>query len=233
LSVNRISETLINNESPDLAVDSLAYETGKIFYPLFIEIGQDASWKGIRNHKEIVDRWKKLQPEIKRRFSGDESNRYFNRMDQIIASPESLDQIFKDELLIRFYFHTIYVNYAQPFETESIIDFPIGNYGFEIFKVKHQLKKTLNASGFKELIQEGFCIKRPENRYKAEFILDPSTNCIRVVVAEWHFNQPESRKIKLILYPLRLQPTDQETQSRLYSVDKKKGKGFFSSQTDT
>jgi hypothetical protein len=59
LWIDRVSEVFINDQLPDLLVDQLCYETGKIFYPLQIEIDAQGTFLSVYNMEEIQDRWKK------------------------------------------------------------------------------------------------------------------------------------------------------------------------------
>ena len=237
LSIDRISDILINDEIPDLAADQLAYETGKIFYPLIIEISQRAQYLGVHNFEQIAERWQKLRPEIVRRFSGVEAERYFTRMNEVVASKAAVDELFRNDLLLTFCFNTVYLDYAEEPVDKKKLCFPVGDYAPVTYDVS--VSKCRNAKGFKEIVQEGREVKSEgadslhpdksdkENTYAATFVLDTATNCILEATAEWDFKQPHKKNISLILFPLRVQP-DNSMDFVRNEEENKKGRGFFS-----
>jgi hypothetical protein len=234
--INRLSDVYINDQLPDLPVDCLACETGKIFYPLIVEIDTGMNYLGICNQEQINKRWDEIKPQVKRYFSGEEVERYLRRLEEVVSTKKSLDEIFEKELLIKFYFQTVYMNYTSRFETQNEISFPVGNYAPVAFDVKSCLQKTLNKEGFKEISQDGVETKKNvwpdadqerENTYKADFTLDAETNIIKEAVAEWHFQSSFPKRIQIILFPLR-QPLSDTLLIEEDEQEKTKGKGFFS-----
>lgn len=237
VSIDRVSDVYINDELPDLPVDRLAYESGKVFYPVIMEIDEKMNLLGIRNHEQIVSRWEKIQPDLRRYFTGDEANRYLNRMDEMIMSAKNLEALFEKELFIRFYFYTAYMNYTHQFEIRTEVAFPIGNYAPVLFDVKNRLLNVLNKDGFKEITQEGIEVRKTfgpdlekegKNTYSAHFVLNAGTNILREAKAEWNFRSPFQKKIQLILFPLRQAVSSIPIVEQENKWDENKNKGFFS-----
>jgi len=236
LSIERIpDEVYINDHSPDKPVDMLAYETGKVFYPMAVEVSTQMKWLGIRNYEQIVQRWEKSEPNLRRYFAGEEANRYLNRMGEKIAAKANLEKIFEKDLFIQVYFRTLYADYIS--DIGIPIAFPVGDYGDVQYKVKTLINQEVK-DGRREVTQTGIEIQKQEvpesdseskNTYTAKYVLDTKTNCIREMEAEWKWESPVRKKIRVILFPLR-QPTAKD--SFIIEEDKKQdekqSKGFFS-----
>ena len=230
ISIVRMPDDVyINDRPPDMPVDMLAYETGKILYPIDVEINDRMEWRGIKNHEQIIQRWENSEPDLRRYFAGEEANRYLNRMGEKIASKASLEKIFEKDLFIQVYFRTLYADCTSP------VTFPVGDYG----EVQYEVKTLINSEDNddrKEVMQTGIEIqtqKDPEsdsenkNTYTAKYVLDAQTNCIREMEAEWKWESPVRKKIRVILFPLRQSIS---TSSLIIDEDseQKKKKGFFS-----
>lgn len=225
LCVERHPDVYINNEFPDLALDQLAYETGRVFYPMIIEIDKQSRWMGIRNKDQIQERWLKIRTKATQLFTGEEAIRYMERMDDMIASPTALDEVFRDDLFIRFYFNTVYSDHASARETGKQIIFPVGDYAPISFEV-HQVEKESDRPESREIQQRGTAPKG--QTYSADFLLETGSNCIREAVAEWNFVFPFPKKIRVILFKLREQPAKSWDLELEEKEDVGNKKGFFS-----
>lgn len=237
LSVDRISEVFINDESPSQAVDQLAYETGKIFCPLMIEIDRNAQYVGVHNYEQITERWQKIRPEAERRFSGAEVERFLAKMDEVVATKTKVDKLFENDLFLAFYFNTVYLHYTEEAEAKQTLSFPVGDYAPVSYSAN--ISKCLNVKGLIEIVQVGKESEKEnadspdtgkpdqESTYTATFALDPATGCIREATAGWDFKIPNKRSIRLILYPLRVMP-DKNEHTIWEETEKKKERGFFS-----
>lgn len=222
LLIDRLSDVYINDLQPSRSFDQLAYETGKVFYPLVIEMDTENNWLDIRNYKQIITKWKEISGQVRLCFSGEEVDRYLEMMDEIIADKEKIKRILENDLPMHFCLKTIYHPYKRWFETENVINFPVGDYSLVPFQVKHVLHKNIGESGIDEVIQTGYEIRQNDrifeqmgieevdNTYKAKFILDSKTQWIKEAEAEWDFKFPIQKKIKIILFPLRQQPSKDE-----------------------
>jgi hypothetical protein len=235
LSIDRAPDIYMNDQPVDQAVDRLAYETGRVFYPLVVETDTRMKRLGICNHSQIIRRWESVQPALKRDFTGEEAERYLNRMNESLASKEKLEEIFEEELFFQLYFRVLYADDASPDEEGIAFSFSVGNYAPVRFVIEKQ-SLTPGKNGRVEVSQSGVEQGRQvwpgagsgeKNRYSADFVLDAQTHIIRQLVASWDFRFPVERKVKVILFPLRqavsgIPPVEPE------EVRKKQRKGFFS-----
>jgi hypothetical protein len=229
------SDVYINDRSPDLPVDRLAYEVGKVFYPLAVKVDSRMNGLCIGNQEQIAGRWEKIYPELKRYFFGEEADQYLNRMGEVLNSRSKLDEIFRNELFIQIYFFILYADYTSFSDISERIAFPVSNYGKVLFDVKSRLIKTGN-NDLKEIIQEGTEVQRNDmqgsssgdkNTYTANFKLDARTNIIREVLAEWNFRSPVQRKVRVILFPLRQSASTILFEEKENVQKKNESKGFF------
>jgi len=231
ISIERmLDDVYINDRPPDLPVDMLAYETGKIFYPLLVEVSTQMKWLGVRNRKEILQRWEKKLPNLRRYYTGEEAGSYLNRMTEKMASPASLNRIFEDDLFIRVYFRSLYADETSP----SGLSFPVGDYG----AVRYEVRRLINRmdDGKKEVIQTGVEIQTQteadsglenKNTYASKYVLDAKTNCIREMEAEWRWESSVKKKIRVILFPLYQSVSTVSLVEEEIVEKKKKSKGFF------
>lgn len=239
LIIDRISDVYINDKLPDLSMEELAYEAGKVFYPLVVEVDKKGNLIGIRNYEQIANRWKKdILPPIQLRYSGKIVNTYLERMGKVIACQSSMEDVLKKDLFFNFYFSTVYRNYSPEFKTEDRILFPIGDYAPITFDTKLELKRELTPKGYKEICHKGIALQKAamntdefiedqNNTYSANITLETSSNLIKEAVAEWNLDAG-SRIIKLILFPLRQKVEKEYKDLIIDKVKKEKSKGLFS-----
>lgn len=219
--IHRISNVYINDELPHLCMDELAYEAGKVLYPMIIEINEQAEWTRLRNYTQIKERWiREIRPYIALRYSGETVDNYLKKMNSVINSQSMLENVLKNELFFRFYFGTVYRNYwgdknenAPTYINEDSIYFPLGNNFPSRFRVISRINRTPTVKGWQEIRQEGAGLSRPSENgetpledtqyiYTARFLLERRTNTINEAIAEWKAEK-EQQNVSLILYPSR------------------------------
>jgi hypothetical protein len=232
LSIDRAADVYMD----DRPVDRLAYETGRVFYPLLVEMDTRMKWLGIRNQEQIIRRWETILPDVRRYFKGEEAARYLNRMSEALASKEKLEEIFDKELLFQLYFGALYANQAASPEDEVEFSFSAGDYAPVRFVIENQIPAP-GKNGTVEVKQNGTEQEqkvRPDagqdekNAYSAHFVLNDRTNIIREIVAGWNFRTPVQRQVKVILFPLRQAVPGISFIEEKEVREKKKSKGFFS-----
>jgi hypothetical protein len=234
ISIDRIyGELYINDHLPELPVDILANATGMIFYPMAVEISTKMVWLGIQNHEQMLQRWEKREPVLRRYFKGEEVDRYLNLMGKNIAVKANLETIFEKDLFIQIYFRTLYAGYTS--DSTIPIAFYLGDYGDIQYEVKTSEIRE-DGEGRRIITQTGIEIQKQQkqepglenrNTYTAKYVLDTKTNCIRDIEAEWIRESPDKRKIRVILFPLRQQLTTDGVIEQ-DKPEKKKSNGFFS-----
>ncbi|QNK63440.1 hypothetical protein H7F33_02710 [Pedobacter sp. PAMC26386] len=225
--IDRLSTVYIDDTEPDLLVDQLAYETGKVFYPLIAEIDFDGKFIGIGNIEEIQERWIKLREEISEYFVGEEVERYLELMDEAIADEELLHESIENDFFIHTYFSNIYKSYTSSLVVEEDMSFPIAGKGEPVnFKVTTEAAGILNSFDTIELnctgvtrdersaqdIEQEQCfpihklnepsVDSVKGSYEALYILHKDTKAIESVVAKWKLELKVVREIEVKIFEI-------------------------------
>lgn len=251
--IERISETYINNYQPDLLIDELAYEAGKVFYPLLVETNYSGKFLGIHNDKEILQRWSDIRKKMSNYFSGDEVERYLNIMEKMLNSKEDLDKSFANDLFFNTFFAPVYKNYTQSFSVQSELYYPImGKINPLKFLVEQKLCKELTDYHAIKIIHSGKMIdertvldlERGENypvnkmlypdlkpasgTYEAYYTLNPKTIQIRTIDARWELELNIKRTVEVKIH--QMDSDSEESDSLIITEDniQEKKAGFFS-----
>ncbi len=95
--LDRTSPLYINEVTPELLVDKLAYETGKIFYPLVVETKRDGKFLAIQNFDEIRIRWRKVRLDLETYYEGEYATRYIRLMDEKLMDDNFIQVCFKND----------------------------------------------------------------------------------------------------------------------------------------
>lgn len=208
--IERLTPVYINDVVPLSIIDQLAHEAGKVFYPLVVEAGFDGRYKAVHNHQEIMGRWPAVSEKIRSYFTGEETEKYLQSMEDVIRDGSALNVLFGRDLFINTYFAAIYKSYTSSYEVEECMLFPLpGNAAALRFSVLQRVDIHPNSYGAIEIQHEGtandersaedlrqeleFPLSRMENpelesvngKYNAKYILDPHTRSAELVVASW------------------------------------------------
>lgn len=235
--IHRISDIYINDKLPELCLEEIAYETGKVFYPMVIEVDDKLHWTALRNYNQIKNNWySTIRPYVELRFGGEIGKEYLNKMDKVINQKERIENIFKNELLFKFFFNTFYHGYSHEFQINRVLHFPVGENQSTWFHVGCKLDRSLTEHGYKQITQNGISILKPISgkediiedglaTYSARILLYTKSNYLRQAEAEWNFGA-DNRKVTLKIYPGRREHNDEIK----IKVDKKESdnQGFFS-----
>ncbi|MBB5636270.1 hypothetical protein HDE68_002158 [Pedobacter cryoconitis] len=220
--LERLTEVFINNVVPDLLVDQLAYECGKVFYPLDVKVGFNGQFAGIYNEQEIIERWKEVKERVKKYFLGDLVTRYIELMDVTINSSELLADSFRNDLLFRAYFNDIYKSYTPDLQIQEDVFFPVAAKGNQVsFETSQLVKPLLNDYEEIEIIHKGtvndkrtkfniengyhFILEGQGARtisgtYNATYKLAANTKSIESIVAKWVLEEPINKSIEIRLF---------------------------------
>lgn len=250
--VERISETYINDYLPDMLIDQLACEVGKVFYPLLIETDYTGTFSGIYNYKEIQERWPAIREKADRYFKGRKVEKYLNLMENVLGSKEDLDKMFANDLFFHTYFTSLYQNYTLSFSLQSERLYPVmGKINPLKFSVEHQLCNELTDYGAIKIVHSGTMIdertvrdlEQGENypihkmlypylgpakgTYKAYYTLNYRTKQIRTIDARWVLELNKQKTVEVKIHQLDLDPESKDSIIIEEGVRKKKS-GFFS-----
>ncbi|CAM4074475.1 hypothetical protein SAMN06265348_102293 [Pedobacter westerhofensis] len=225
--LERTTPVYVNDIEPDLLVDELAYECGKIFYPLMIEVDFDGKFLSVLNHSEITTRWKEKKIAVSEYFKGELTEKYIQLMDSAIATPEQVTEIFANDLFISVYFSSVYKSYTSQYAIKRNTTFPIlGQAAAVLFEVAETIDQDLNEADKIEIIHQGTIIDERSNRdlkeessyplskyayegeigatgnYYALYRLDAETKAIFSIVADYVLDTEPTQKTQVKVFEL-------------------------------
>jgi len=247
-NIERISPVYVNDIEPDLIADQLAYECGKVFYPLMLEIDFDGEFIGVHNYPEIIARWRKQKGIIQDYFTGEFTEKYLKLMEEAISTSELVTEIFRNELFYRVFFASVYKSYTSTFKLEETSLFPIaGNAAPVKFHTVQEIDPILNEAGKIQLIHQGhmtddrssrdlleeqdFALSRfqypdelpASGSYTALYRFDAETRSIFSIVAEWILETEPVQKNQVKVFELM-----KETEPvKEVKIDKSVDEGVF------
>lgn len=223
-SLERLSPVYINDLEPDSTVDQLAYETGKVFYPLLIQVGFDGAFIGIFNHDEIKKRWIETKEKVMEYFTGEETEKYLAQTEQMIYDDFALDICFQNDWFINGFFSPIYKSYGLDRVVYNIRRFsPFQNSAPENYVVIENIDPFLNHYGAIEIHHKGKIDrigldnlpdgeigegKPVEICYQADIVLEKDTKSIEVIIASWSWNDGQKKSIGLRVFNIVDEPID-------------------------
>jgi hypothetical protein len=210
--LERRSPVYINELIPELVADQLAYEVGKVFYPLNIETGKDGKFLAIQNLEEIRKRWPAVRAAVTAYFEGDFTTRYLQIMDEKLADDGAIQICLRDDWFIQVYFQAIYKSYTESLRIETQLSFPNLEPMTSGYRTIEQVRERTNHFGAIELEHNGL-LEQEENQentgaYQAKYILHPVSKAIQIIIASWRWSGRKDRDINLKLFTLDEESND-------------------------
>jgi hypothetical protein len=217
--IERTGQVYINDYLPENVADQLAYEVGKVFYPLIIEVGFDGAYLGVHNTVEIKERWPQVKLDVLSYFSGEEVDQYLLETEQIITDEFALDICFENDFFINTFFSPIYQNYG----TDRTL---IAKRSFSLMPQMPPVELTINSElatqtndyGAIELKLKGTGILNEEQpfcnaTFEARFILDKQTQSIEALLANYKWEDNDRQEVEIRIFRIDEQPTHRTEQS--------------------
>ncbi|WP_316804299.1 hypothetical protein [Pedobacter nototheniae] len=202
--IERTGPVYINELEPDLVADKLAYEAGKIFYPLTIETDKEGRFLGVKNINEIRKRWPKAKEKITDYFEGEYVSKYLGLMEERLADDDFIQLIFRDDWFIKVYFQAIYRNYTETLTVEEYLNFPILQPWVSGYKTIEKVNQYTNHFGSVEVNHQGELIQDEENsmtgNYEARYVLNAASKAIQIIIAEWTCKDLTEKRIVFKLF---------------------------------
>ncbi|SDH50077.1 hypothetical protein SAMN05421827_12717 [Pedobacter terrae] len=205
--IERISDVFINEILPDLIADKLAYELGKVFYPLIIAVDQNGGFQSIYNHDEILKKWQLVKKNVLDNFEGHLVEDYVCRMEKQLSNLDQIQHAFLNDWLIQTFFKPLYKEYGQNRNAESTYKFPIAkNFDVEGYITEEKLSGRTNSFGAVELLHNGiikpledelFITHRHTGDYVGNYFLHPKNKRILSVVSDFSYRAQEESKVKI------------------------------------
>ncbi|OWK69738.1 hypothetical protein [Pedobacter sp. AJM] len=204
--IDRTSPVYINEIIPDLLADKLAYEAGKIFYPLVVETRKDGKFLSVKNSEAIRKRWIKAKAGIEDYFEGVYAAKYIRLMDERLADDHFIQICFRDDWFIQTYFQSIYKNYLKDLSVEGNLLFPNLEPVALGYKTTETVSPRTNHFGSIMLQHEGY-LEQDETQqatggYQAKYILSPASKAVQIIIAEWWIKEISMKKVTLKLFTM-------------------------------
>lgn len=247
--INRISPIYINDEEADLIIDELAYETGKVFYPLVVQMDDFGKFQKIINYTEISERWKKQREKISQYFAGDDADKYLALMDQVIRNEAMINKTFRHDLFINTFFAPVYKRYPlSAYKKNYDMYFPLaGKARSVIFSIDDTLSDFLTDTGSVEILQSGKCTDERsafeiewqydkassegqtpvEINYTGRYTLEAQSKLIHSIETKWEFTGEISKITEIKITPSEGFNPNQSFIVEDYMDSSKKESGFW------
>ncbi len=223
-SLERLSPVYINDLAPESTVDQLAYETGKVFYPLLVQVGFDGAFIGIFNHDEIKKRWVETKEKVMEYFTGEETEKYLAQTELMINDGFALDICFRNDWFINTFFAPIYKSYGEAREVKNVRRFALSpNATPEHFDVIENIDPFLNHYNAIEIHHKGKIDRTELNLfsdgedgegipveaiYEADIVLQKETKSIDAIIANWSWSDGQQKSITLRVFNMFDEPID-------------------------
>lgn len=250
--INRISPVFINDKEPDLVVDELAYETGKVFYPLSILLSEEGKFIRVSNYEEVVERWTKQRAKIADYFVGEIVDKYLLLADETIYSQDKLNRVFRRDIFMSVFFFPVYQYYnTLKSGKESECYFPLAGKSTPVkFRIEEILNEFLTDNHSIEISHSGYSIDKrsfheiewnydeagrnsraADIKYFARYNLEMRTKLIQTIETRWDFLTDIPYTIEVKVVPLNGIPNKE---SLIVEIEEESHKetGFFQNLWD-
>ncbi|WP_130736584.1 LysM peptidoglycan-binding domain-containing protein [Flavobacterium sp. J27] len=124
-TIDRTTNTFINEEEVNTIADELAVKTSSVLYPLEVIVSKDGEWTGIANYEDIYKRWESIKENILKEYGGEWVEKYLSLNESVLESESNVVTSLKKDWFLKSYFNTIYVYYSHKFRFITNADFPI------------------------------------------------------------------------------------------------------------
>lgn len=190
-ALDRISEVYINEILPDLIADKLAFEAGKVFYPLHLAVDPSGELRGVANGHAIQQRWPSVKDELRSYFQGDFFEDYLQKMEKLIEEEHQIfSALSRTDWFVNVFFQPFYQ--LRPNEvmarTQFFPNLPMRSMQYNLIE---KIVPELNHFGAIELVQQG-SLKQEEDfgidcsgNSEVSYFFHPQTRALLGVNGTW------------------------------------------------
>ena len=205
--IERTSEVFVNEGIPELVADRLAYEAGKVFYPLVISVDNNGGFERVYNHEEIIKRWPKIKSKLLSNFDGEMTDYYIANMEKLLAIPLNVTNVFgKNDWLINTFFKPLYKVYQK--DKIEKMTFPIlNNSNVDNYLIAEKFDKNPNSFGAIEVLHEGNIeLENTDNfeqafgNYQGRYFLHPKYKYIISLMSDFSISRYINAKVKVRIF---------------------------------
>ncbi|MGE8290774.1 MAG: hypothetical protein ACN6ON_03815 [Sphingobacterium sp.] len=189
--LNRTSAVYINEILPDLIADKLAFETGKVFYPLHLTADPSGELLGIANAGEIQRRWSEVKDALRSYFQGDFFEDYLQKVEKLMDQEHNIfSAISRTDWFIRVFFQPFYKLYParNTARRQFFPNLPTLSMQYQLVE---NLMPQLNHLGAIELTQQGLLEQDADygiacsGSSEVQYIFHPQTRALLAVNGCW------------------------------------------------
>lgn len=125
--INR-KQVYINNHAPDLMIDKLADDLGKVLYPLVIRSDEQGNMIGLINRTELIARWNQRKEKITQYYKGHLVDLAVAAMESALEHEKSVIQRLKEDWFFSLFFSGIYGLRTYDFREGTLVKLPMIPY---------------------------------------------------------------------------------------------------------
>ena len=115
----------IDDKRPDMIMEQIADEVGNVFYPLQLDLYENAKLKHIANFPEIQKRWKIKKQQLASYYQGEAAEDFLNRIDGQFEYRGKTQRGILDSWFFVLYFFPLYETFTDEKMYTFQVTFPI------------------------------------------------------------------------------------------------------------
>lgn len=227
--IDRVGDIYINGITPDLLAEQLAYEAGKVFYPLNIETDRNGKFTRVTNYKDIHKRWLAKREYLIEYFIGDAAFKYIKLMDEAMSSEARVNTTMSKDPFISVYFNGLYKSYSPRLTVNKDVTLPFTGTALQAaYAAQQTINAELNSFGDIEISHSGklnddrsiedfeqglnFSLSKLEQpdsasatgEYESLYVVNPQYNLIEAAISNWTLQLIETKSFNLKLFQVNL-----------------------------
>lgn len=190
-ALDRTSDVYINEIVPDLIADKLAFEAGKVFYPLHLCVDPSGELCGVANAHAIQQRWPNVKEVLRNYFQGDFFEEYLEKMDKLMLNEHNIfSALRRTDWLLNVFFQPFYQQSDHEIR-ERMQFFPNLPTRAMVYHVIEKIVPELNHFGAIELMQQGALEQNDDfgmdctGTSEALYIFHPRTRALLGINGKW------------------------------------------------
>ncbi|GEM_PF-984974 len=190
-ALDRTSEVYINEMLPDLIADKLAFEAGKVFYPLHLVVDPSGELRGVANSQAIQQRWAEVKNELRSYFQGDFFEDYLQKMERLIDEEHHIfSALSRTDWFVNVFFQPFYQRRTTEV-MERMKFFPNLPTRSMQYQLIEKIAAQLNHFGAIELTQQGSLKQEGDigidcsGSSEASYIFHPQTRAVLGINGTW------------------------------------------------
>lgn len=123
------TDLFIDRHEPDFVGEQLANMAMGAIYPLKVDVNsKNEIFRGVVNHREILNRWKQVAEKISDKYEGRFAELYLEKMEKKISDRFELEYALRADMFWNVFFHPQYLKYDSNLSQKSTLFFPVIAY---------------------------------------------------------------------------------------------------------